>query len=101
MKPENILVRGSGHIALCDFDLSCPAESEKKHRPVAANGDMGFVGILEYLAPEVIKGSAHTKASDIYQVGRDLDCARSLLWTSVAKRSNVTSLHAIQPRLAC
>lgn len=69
MKPENLLVRANGHVVLCDFDLSCPISNERKYRPVSDDGEVGFVGILEYLAPEVIRKKPHTPSSDIYQVG--------------------------------
>ena len=90
MKPENLLARADGHVVLCDFDLSCPIANEKKYRPVSMSGEVGFVGILEYLAPEVVKGNAHTPASDVYQVGvlmYELFVGRSPFRSWTAERS--------------
>nr|AML78583.1 putative LOV domain-containing protein [Passiflora caerulea] len=71
LKPENVLLQSSGHVALTDFDLSCltsckpqlliPTENEKKRKikrqqvpifvaePMRASNS--FVGTEEYIAP--------------------------------------------------
>ena len=47
MKPENILLDATGHVALCDFGLS---------KPDLSNNELTntFCGTTEYLAPEVL-----------------------------------------------
>jgi Tol biopolymer transport system component len=64
VKPENILVRRDEYIKLVDFGLSTkvvmlPEES----------GARPFTGTLRYVAPEQLRGSAPSCASDIFALG--------------------------------
>ncbi|KAF5821473.1 putative protein kinase AGC-RSK-2 family [Helianthus annuus] len=90
LKPENVLIQSTGHVALTDFDLSCLtsckpqlltseiSEKKKKHRknqqtpvfmaePVRASNS--FVGTEEYIAPEIISGVGHSSAVDWWAFG--------------------------------
>ncbi|KAF4354602.1 hypothetical protein F8388_009593 [Cannabis sativa] len=80
LKPENVLIQGTGHVALTDFDLSCltsckpqlliqeTSDKKKSHKnqqkpifmaePMRASNS--FVGTEEYIAPEIITGAGHT-----------------------------------------
>ena len=91
VKPENVLVhRGTGAVALCDFDLAratdeervrCASEARSDDDRVACDdrGDVasrdagggGVVGTPEYVAPEVARGvvAGATAQTDWYQLG--------------------------------
>ncbi|XP_076918334.1 phototropin-1-like [Bidens hawaiensis] len=90
LKPENVLIQSTGHVALTDFDLSCLtsckpqlltseiSEKKKRHQknqqtpifmaePVRASNS--FVGTEEYIAPEIISGVGHSSAVDWWAFG--------------------------------
>ncbi len=60
IKPQNILVSGRDHAYLADFGLT-KAPGEKS---LTKTGQ--FVGTLDYISPEQIRGKPASKASDIY-----------------------------------
>lgn len=62
LKPENVLLDPEGHLCLTDFGLSKELSPENQEA-------FTFCGTPEYLAPEVIRGSGHTKAVDWWSVG--------------------------------
>jgi len=76
LKPENILLNAEGHIRLTDFDLSqktvAPEQIKKATAgaPDTATGkSSSFVGTLEYVAPEMIMGTAHDSSVDWWTFG--------------------------------
>lgn len=60
LKPENILLDSEGHLLLTDFGLSKVAED---------GAAKSFLGTVEYMAPEVIKGEKYGKAVDWWGLG--------------------------------
>ena len=63
LKPENVLIQVSGHIALTDFGLS------KDNMESKVTGGKSFCGTPEYLAPEIIHRKGHGKAVDWWSLG--------------------------------
>jgi serine/threonine protein kinase len=61
LKPENILIDSSGHVKICDFGFV------KK----LGEGELTFTlcGTLEYIAPEVLKGTGHDISCDYWSFG--------------------------------
>ncbi|XP_035789373.1 uncharacterized protein LOC118465335 [Anopheles albimanus] len=64
IKLENILLDGDGHIVLTDFGLSRELAVENERA-------LSFCGTIEYMAPEILKGSSygHGMAVDWWSVG--------------------------------
>ncbi len=82
LKPENLLLDGSGHVMLTDFDLSKQSVTPVNPKVVTQmlTGKMkldtrpsvvtnSFVGTEEYIAPEVIEGYGHTSSVDWWTFG--------------------------------
>jgi serine/threonine kinase PknH len=63
VKPQNILIDDAGAAALGDFGVSKGRGYTTLTRPGQ------IVGTVDYLAPELIKGSEATKATDVYALG--------------------------------
>lgn len=61
VKPDNLVVDGTGDARLVDFDLSGP-QSERFSQKVR-------LGTIAYIAPEQIRGQSPTPASDMYSAG--------------------------------
>nr|WP_269440053.1 Stk1 family PASTA domain-containing Ser/Thr kinase [Arthrobacter sp. zg-Y916] len=61
VKPENVLLAGSGAIKIADFGLA---------RAVTTSTNTGtLVGTVAYLAPELVTGAGADARSDIYSAG--------------------------------
>ncbi|MCS7057432.1 MAG: serine/threonine protein kinase [Meiothermus sp.] len=61
VKPENLVVDGTGDSRLVDFDLSGPVGERFSQRV--------RLGTIAYIAPEQIRGQSPTPASDVYSAG--------------------------------
>lgn len=61
VKPDNLVVDGTGAARLVDFDLSGPVSERFSHKV--------RLGTIAYIAPEQIRGQSPTPASDIYSAG--------------------------------
>jgi len=59
IKPENILISRTGHPKLCDFALAKPLIGKT----------FTTCGTPQYMAPEVLIGTGHTKAVDWWSLG--------------------------------
>jgi serine/threonine protein kinase len=59
LKPENLLLSASNDIKICDFGW-CTLGSETS---------VAFGGTLDYMAPEIVAGTTHSFAVDIWALG--------------------------------
>ena len=63
MKPENILLDATGHVALCDFGLS---KADLRADELTTT----FCGTTEYLAPEILLSEqGYSKIVDFWSLG--------------------------------
>lgn len=61
IKPENILLDAKGNLALADLGISKIMEEKDMSK--------SLVGILEYVAPEIILQKGHSKSEDVWCFG--------------------------------
>ena len=64
VKPSNLLVDASGHLYVTDFGLAKQVLSRS-----ATSGTGGWVGTLDYVAPEQIRGGHIDARADVYALG--------------------------------
>jgi serine/threonine protein kinase len=64
LKPENILLDGKGHIAITDFGFA-----KEGILDLDQNSCKTICGTVEYMAPEMIKGTGHGKSVDWWSLG--------------------------------
>lgn len=65
LKPENVMIDSSGLVKIIDFGSSRAASQSEE---VEAS-EQGWVGTLDYTAPEYHLGQAGTNKSDLYSLG--------------------------------
>lgn len=61
IKPQNVLLTGSGHIKVADFGIACTPSSTTDAR--------GVHGTVRYMSPEQAAGKATGANSDLYSLG--------------------------------
>ena len=61
LKPENVLLDGTGHLKLADFGLSKQVGNDDKTK--------SFCGSPAYLSPEMLSQKGVGKESDLYGIG--------------------------------
>jgi hypothetical protein len=64
VKPANLLVAGGGHVYLTDFGLAKQVITRS-----GATRSGGWVGTLDYIAPEQIRGGRIDARADVYALG--------------------------------
>jgi len=62
IKPENVLLASDGHLRITDFGLAKVDVTDNQSAKT-------FCGTIEYMAPEIIKGSGHGKSVDWWSLG--------------------------------
>jgi hypothetical protein len=96
VKPANILIAGGGHVYLSDFGITRVVDSETR----LTDSD-GWVGTVDYMAPEHLEGGETDARTDVYALG-------CVLFTALAgappyRRDTVPAtitahLHEVPPR---
>lgn len=70
IKPANLLVNTQTHeLVIADFGVAITAEENVRRRAAMVEGQMDFVGTLEYMSREVWIDSEYSPASDIFAAG--------------------------------
>lgn len=72
IKPDNILITGSGKLKLTDFGLSMIGNNDRRLSEEDAcvkNDNESFVGTPDYLPPEIILSQPHTFTADYWSLG--------------------------------
>jgi len=88
VKPQNILVGSRDHAFLADFGLT---KGPTEQRSLTRTGQ--FVGTLDYISPEQIRGESATAASDVYALGAVLyECLTGVV--PFPKQSDAAVLYA-------
>ena len=64
LKPENIFLDDAMNAKLGDFGLAQALSSANSYIT-----DTSFVGTPYYMAPEILNGKAHSRASDVWSLG--------------------------------
>ncbi|KAG0148454.1 hypothetical protein CROQUDRAFT_41437 [Cronartium quercuum f. sp. fusiforme G11] len=62
LKPDNIVIRANGHVALCDFGFA-------KHVRRQDGRTRTICGSIEFMAPEIFQGHPYTSAVDWWAFG--------------------------------
>jgi serine/threonine protein kinase len=62
LKPENLLVRGDGHVIITDFGFAKKLSTESPRTFTTC-------GTPDYLAPEIIRASGHREYVDLWALG--------------------------------
>src|SRR4051794_5406483 len=65
IKPANVLIDGDGHVYVTDFGLAKQVLTKASTR----TGPGRWVGTLDYIAPEQIRGGAIDARADVYALG--------------------------------
>jgi serine/threonine-protein kinase len=92
LKPANIMLRDASLVKIMDFGL---ARRQTPPSPVGAtidwrpSGSRGISGTPNYMAPEQVRGSPPTLATDVFAVGL-------ILYEMVAGRPAVTGTHLLE-----
>ena len=94
MKPDNIMVRGNGDIAIIDFGISIVIEEPNQviDKPLGTKG---------YAAPGQSKrGSPVDLRDDIYSLGRTMYCMLTGINPSLVKEDKLRNLKELVPNIS-
>lgn len=70
VKPGNVLVGDDGHVYLTDFGIT---RIEDAHTRITDSG--GWIGTVDYMSPEHLRGEPTDARSDVYSLGSVLHAA--------------------------
>jgi serine/threonine-protein kinase len=92
IKPQNILVGERDHAYLADFGLTTASDEDR------LTGTGQFIGTIDYVSPEQIRGEPATAASDIYMLtGVLFECLTGILPYARPTETQTLSAHLTEP----
>jgi len=87
LKSGNVLLNGPREVKICDFGLAHLLSDTAMQGELSIN--IGCVGTLQWMAPEVLRGEEFSKVADVYSFGM-------ILWEMISHEVPFKNYTAIQ-----
>jgi serine/threonine-protein kinase len=100
VKPDNIMVRRDGRVALLDFGVAKVTSGNPASPTLGATGPETIVGTPSYLSPEQARGASVAPATDQFALAVTAYemLARSLPWETTTPMLTIASIVSSEPK---